>query len=81
MGEEVGRMITTCDICGYKEETMQYEYTCIECGYTTTEFKPVANRFDEPQCESCGEDTFLAVSTVAHPVMNSARPVKKPHNQ
>jgi len=59
-----------------------YSYHCsdVNCDTITIDIKSVAGRHDSPDCESCGSETRLEMSAPAHPVMNPARPVHKPHN-
>ena len=64
-----------------------YTYRCEKCDTETEGLNSVAGRFDGPDCQAmnsldqvCGGFCRLAISAPAHPVMNPARPVHKPHN-
>jgi putative FmdB family regulatory protein len=58
-----------------------YEYMCPKCEVETDKYNKVDNRHTEaPACGKCEVQMELQVSTPATPVMNPARPVKKPRS-
>ena len=53
-----------------------FEYACLACGASATEFRSIDKRKKPlPRCPMCNSKMELQVSTPATPVLNAARPM------